>query len=78
VLLLGGYTLGCHSFRHVVGGFLDVFSRSPLRHRTWKCVTCLNVRHQQFAWASLFWVGFADVYVRLCSTGTWSDWRIVG
>ena len=23
VILLGGYTLGCHSFRHLVGGRLD-------------------------------------------------------
>src|SRR3954463_13158780 len=26
--LLGGYTLGCHSFRHLVGGFKDQLSRS--------------------------------------------------
>jgi len=24
----------------------------------------------------LFWVGFADVYVRLCAMGIWHDWRI--
>ena len=29
------------------------------------------------AWASLFAVGFADLYVRLCSMGIWSDWRIL-
>ena len=78
VLLLGGYTLGCHSFRHLVGGAVDAFSKRPARHKAWQCVTCLNVRHQQFAWASLFWVGFTDLYVRLCSMGIWSDWRIVG
>ncbi|PYJ88570.1 MAG: succinate dehydrogenase, partial [Verrucomicrobia bacterium] len=26
---------------------------------------------------SLFWVGFTDLYVRLCSMGVWHDWRIV-
>ena len=25
---------------------------------------------------SLFWVAFADLYVRLCSMGIWTDWRI--
>ena len=32
--------------------------------------------HKKWAWASLFSVGFADIYVRLCSMGIWSDWRI--
>ena len=26
IVLLSGYTLGCHSFRHLVGGVLDQFS----------------------------------------------------
>jgi hypothetical protein len=26
---------------------------------------------------SLFWVGFSDLYVRLCSLGIWHDWRIL-
>jgi hypothetical protein len=30
-----------------------------------------------FAWLSLFSVGFADVYVRLCSMGVWHDIRIL-
>jgi hypothetical protein len=30
-----------------------------------------------WAWTSLFGVGFADLYVRLCSMGLWSDLRIV-
>src|SRR5690348_8128602 len=29
VVLLGGYTFGCHSLRHLAGGFLDQFSKSP-------------------------------------------------
>jgi len=78
VVLLGGYTLGCHSFRHLVGGFLDVFSRHPVRKKCWDCVSCLNRGHQRWAWASLFWVGFTDAYVRLCSHGVWTDWRILG
>ena len=38
---------------------------------------CLNGKHKKWAWASLFSVGFADLYVRLCSMGIWSDWRIL-
>src|SRR6266508_2865554 len=77
VVLLGGYTFGCHSLRHLAGGFLDQFSRSPTCYRAYACVTCFNRRHMLWAWLSLFWVGFADLYVRLCSMGIWHDLRIV-
>ncbi len=76
VCLLGSYTLGCHFFRHLVGGILDEISRSPIRHTSYKCVSCLNRRHMMWAWLSLFTVGFSDIYVRLCSMGIWTDWRI--
>jgi hypothetical protein len=76
VVLLGGYTFGCHSLRHVVGGFMDRLSGRPVRHNLYKCVTCLNKRHMLWAWMSLFWVGFTDIYVRLCAMGVWTDWRI--
>jgi hypothetical protein len=29
-----------------------------------------------WAWLSLFMVGFADLYIRLCSMGIWHDVRI--
>ena len=77
VVLLGGYTFGCHSLRHVVGGFMDRLSGKPVRHNLYKCVSCLNRRHMLWAWMSLFWVGFTDIYVRLCSMGVWNDWRII-
>ncbi len=77
VVLLGSYTFGCHSLRHVVGGFLDQFSKSPIRHKCYDCVSCLNRRHMLFAWLSLFWVGFSDLYVRLCSMGIWTDFKIL-
>lgn len=76
VVLLGGYTLGCHSLRHLVGGGRDRLSETPARQAAYGCVSCLNRRHMLWAWMSLFWVGFADAYVRLCSMGIWSDWRI--
>jgi hypothetical protein len=75
VFLLSGYTLGCHSLRHLVGGFMDQMSKSPCRVKTYDCVSCLNRKHMLFAWMSLVWVGFTDLYVRLCSMGIWTDWR---
>jgi hypothetical protein len=74
--LLACYTLGCHSLRHVVGGYLDQLSRAPTRKRLYDCSSCLNRRHLRWAWMSLFSVAFADIYVRLCSMGIWTDWRI--
>jgi hypothetical protein len=77
VILLGSYTLGCHSLRHLVGGLFDQLSRHPVRTKAYDCVSCLNRRHMLFAWLSLFWVGFSDLYVRMCAMGIWTDWRIL-
>jgi hypothetical protein len=77
VVLLGCYTLGCHSFRHLVGGVLDRVSERPARKLAYDCSSCLNRAHMRFAWASLFGVAFADIYVRLCSMGIWTDWRLL-
>jgi hypothetical protein len=76
VVLLGSYTLGCHSLRHLVGGRLDEISKHAARYKIYRFVTKLNTRHMLFAWLSLFWVGFTDVYIRLCSMGMWHDLRI--
>lgn len=76
-VLLGGYLFGCHSMRHVVGGCADQLSRAPLGVRAYDCVSCLNRSHMQWAWVSLVAVGFSDLYVRLCSMGVWSDFRIL-
>jgi hypothetical protein len=76
-ILLGGYTLGCHSVRHLVGGRFDQMSRHPTRKKAYDCITCLNRRHMMWAWASLIWVGFCDVYIRLCSMGIWYDYRLL-
>jgi hypothetical protein len=74
--LLTCYTFGCHSFRHLVGGFRDRLSGAPVRRVSYSCVSCFNRRHMVFAWLSLFMVAFADLYVRLCSMGIWTDWRL--
>ena len=76
VVLLSCYTFGCHSMRHLIGGIRDRLTGSPVRKRAYDCVSCLNRRHMLFAWCSLFSVGFSDLYIRMCSMGIWSDWRI--
>src|SRR4029450_10650400 len=45
VVLLSGYTLGCHSFRHLAGGMLDQISTRPLRKRADDCASCPNRPH---------------------------------
>ena len=77
VTLLGGYTFSCHSLRHLAGGRIDLLSKFPARRKAYDCVSCLNQRHMLWAWMSLVWVGFSDLYVRLCSMGVWTDWRIL-
>jgi len=77
VILLGGYTLGCHSLRHLVGGYLDRLSAAPVRKRTYDCVSCLNRGHMRWAWLSLFMVAFCDIYIRMLSMGIWTDLRLI-
>jgi hypothetical protein len=76
VLFLGMYTLGCHSLRHLIGGKKDSI-QPGVGKSCYDCVSALNRRHMNWAWTSLFGVMFADVYVRLCSMGIWTDWRIL-
>jgi len=75
--LLTFYTLSCHSFRHLIGGRKDTMAKHKLTLKCYSCVTGLNQRHMLYAWCSLFAVMFADLYVRLCSMGIWTDWRIL-
>jgi hypothetical protein len=76
VVLLSCYTLGCHVMRHIVGGARDEVSKHPVCDRAYACSTALNYKHQMFAWGSLFSVAFADIYIRLCSVGIWTDPRL--
>jgi hypothetical protein len=75
VFFLSGYTLGCHSLRHLIGGFMNHFSKAPIRSKCYSCVSGLNKRHMAWAWCSLFWVGFTDVYVRFLAEHI--DFRIL-
>ena len=80
VIALTGFSFGCNSLRHLVGGKLDCFSCSATartRYKLWGGVTILNLRHMEWAWVSLFSVGFTDLYIRLCAMGIWHDVRII-
>jgi hypothetical protein len=68
---------GCHSFRHLVGGVHDLLSKHPIKKKVYDCSSCLNRYHMNYAWMSLFSVAFSDIYIRLCSMGIWSDFRIL-
>jgi hypothetical protein len=75
-LLLTGYSLSCHSLRHLIGGRLDCFSctrRTQARYTLWQRLTGLNRHHMAYAWASLITVTLADVYIRLIATGVITD-----
>jgi hypothetical protein len=79
VVLLSGYTFGCHSFRHLIGGGLNSFSGTALggvRHSLWKAVGVLNRRHMAFAWMSLFSVALTDLYIRTVASGAITDLRL--
>jgi hypothetical protein len=72
VILLTGYSLSCHSLRHLVGGRVDCFSCTRarrVRHTLWERLTDLNRNHMWWAWSSLITVTLADVYVRLLQAG---------
>jgi hypothetical protein len=75
VLLLWGYTLGCHACRHVVGGRLKHFSRNPMRYKAWTLVSKFNGKHMQWAWTSLISVTLTDVYIMSVSAGWIPDLR---
>jgi hypothetical protein len=79
-VLISGYVFGCHSFRHLVGGSQDCTNCSRFgqaRHAAWKKSSWFNVFHGNWAWASLVFVCFADIYVRLVSMGVINDPRVV-
>src|SRR6187455_1935687 len=76
-VLLASYTLSCHSLRHIVGGRKDEVSGNAVRLGCYTACSAMNRKHQVFAWLSLCSVGFADLYVRLCSMGIWTDFRIL-
>lgn len=84
VILLSGFTFGCNSLRHIVGGRFNCFTcinyalhREQERpgYKLWRFSTYFNENHMVWAWLSLFSVGLTDVYIRMCAMGIWKDIR---
>jgi hypothetical protein len=82
VALIAGFTFGCNSLRHLVGGRLNCFScphniaQQTGGYRAWRIVSFFNDHHMEWAWVSLFSVGFTDFYIRMCAAGVWHDIRL--
>ncbi len=79
LFLLSGYLFGCHSLRHIIGGNVDCYSctfAGQARHGAWKRASWFNKRHMNFAWCSLVFVCLTDLYIRLVSMGTITDFRL--
>lgn len=88
--LITGYTLSCHSFRYLVGGNQRCFTcpanggtrreeknLKTVQYGLWTFVSRLNLSHPVWAWLSLYMVAFADFYVWMCATGTWTDYILI-
>jgi hypothetical protein len=80
VILLSGFTFGCHALRNTVGGNLRCFSCARggnLRYGAWRAVTHLTMNHAIWAWLSLYSVALTDLYIRLCALGLVHDMRLI-
>lgn len=71
--LLSGYILGCHSWRHLIGGRADCLTCGAGRYALWQRSSWFNERHMAFAWVSLVWVAFTDLYIYLVASGAVRD-----
>jgi hypothetical protein len=72
VILLTLYSGTCHSFRYLMGGRIDAFSRvrgGLLWQRVTMTLNRLNPSHGAFAWYSMFSVALTDVFIRLLMAG---------
>jgi hypothetical protein len=76
-VLLTLFTASCNSCRHVCGGHVKSLHHAPRRARVWKALSALNERHGLYAWLSLGSVVAADIYIRLLSTGSLHDLRLI-
>ena len=80
VLLLSLYSLTCHSFRYLMGGRIDAFSRvrgGLIWQRITMTLNRFNPSHGAFAWYSMFSVALTDVYIRLLMAGVLHDPRLI-
>ena len=76
-IFLAGYVFRCHAFRHLSGGRSNCFTcpqgNEKVKYKIWQGVSKLNSQHMFWAWISMIWVAFTDIYVRMVSKGAWID-----
>ena len=81
-ILLAGYVFGCHAFRHITGGHNNCFTcpqgKETIQYKIWNNVSKLNSQHMFWAWISMIWVAFTDIYIRMVSKGYWIDFSTWG
>jgi hypothetical protein len=75
IILITGYTFGCHSIRHLLGGSMNCMSCNKTRLKAWSLASIFNAKHQQWAWASLITVCLTDLYIRLVGLHIFHDPR---
>ncbi len=71
-LLLTLWTISCHAFRHLIGGYTDCYScyaHGGARKKLYNGQSRLNVFHEQFAFISLLFVVAVDLYIRALIAG---------
>ena len=73
VVALTGFTFGCNSWRHIIGGRSNCFDCDRVQYSGWKAVSKLNLNHKEWAWVSLFTVWGTDVYIWLAASGVFTD-----
>ena len=76
VLFIWGYTLGCHTCRHITAGRLKNFSKHPVRYWIWTQISKLNRHHMALAWTSLTTLALTDLYIMLVAANAFPDLRI--
>ena len=79
-LFLTLYVFSCHSFRHLIGGKLNWFSKgffTKFRYRGWTWVSRLNERHNLYFWLSAISVMVADLYIRLLALEYVQDLKVI-
>lgn len=79
-LLLTGWTVSCHAFRHIVGGNIDCYScvmAGGARKEIYDRQSWLNKHHEALAWVSLLTIIFADLYLRGVAAGLPLDFTLL-
>ena len=79
VIMLTGYTFGCHAFRHVVGGASQDWTSTAMnrmKYELWKLSTKLNEQHKEWAHNYRIRVMFDEFYI-YAWTDTYFEWQVV-